>query len=51
MNYNASRNNDINIVNSEEWQDGYGKFVIINSDNIDDITNGSLKEKAIAFLK
>jgi hypothetical protein len=51
MNYNTSRNNDINIVNSEEWQDGNGKFVIINSDNINDITNGSLKEKAIAFLK
>jgi hypothetical protein len=51
MNYNSSRNNDINIVNSEGWQDGNGKFVIINSNNINDITNGSLKEKAIAFLK
>ena len=37
MNFNTSRNNDINIVNSEEWQDGNGKFVVINSDNIDDI--------------
>ena len=51
MNFNTSRNNDINIVNSEEWQDGNGKFVVINSDNIDDITNSSLKEKAITFLK
>jgi hypothetical protein len=51
MNYNSSRNNDMNIVDSKEWQDGNGKFVIINSNNINDITNGSLKEKAIVFLK
>lgn len=51
MNYNTSRGNDLGVVNSEQWEDGVGKFVLITMDNLNVIRASRLKEMAITLLK
>ena len=50
LNYETSKGRDLGIVGLDGWESGDGKFLMITPENIDEIYNEGLREKAKSLL-
>jgi hypothetical protein len=50
MNYETSKGRDLGIVGLDGWESGDGKFLMVTPENIDEIYNEGLREKAKSLL-
>jgi hypothetical protein len=50
LNYETSKGRDLGIVGLDGWESGDGKFLMVTPENIDEIYNEGLREKAKSLL-
>jgi hypothetical protein len=50
MNYQAKGNANLDVVDSEKWQDGEGKFLLVTPESIGEIMSNNLKTQASKLL-
>lgn len=50
MNYYASKGKDLGIVGLDSWESGDGRFLLVTPENVSEIYNDGLRQKATEML-